>query len=168
MVDIKRTVSTPASPTSSASLLVSPMTPLGLPRSVSKRFEARTSEEHLVLNSLLKVVDPCSIATGVPISISDMGLVREIVVENGTATVKLRLTNPFCFQIGIICDEVEKKVRALGLDCVIDVDPNDDWSSDLMSLDAQERLRQRRQRPLPLSALKKPQRGADTLSGQGL
>jgi metal-sulfur cluster biosynthetic enzyme len=162
MMDIDREAATPASSTGSAPLLVPPVTTIGLPRAVSKRFEARTSEEHLVLDGLLKVVDPCSIATGVPISISDMGLVREIVVENGTAIVKLRLTNPFCFQIGIICDEVEKKVRGLGLDCVIDVDPNDDWSSDLMSSGAQERLRRRRERPLPPTAKGEPSSVVET------
>lgn len=108
-------------------------------------YSPRSSQEQRLLDALATVVDPCSIATGVPISIADMGLVRDIVVASGTATIKLRLTNPFCFQIGIICEAIEKKIEALDLACVIEVDPVEHWSPELMSQDARDRLRRKRE-----------------------
>jgi metal-sulfur cluster biosynthetic enzyme len=112
---------------------------------VRTRYSPRSMDEARVLDALATVVDPCSIATGVPLSISDMGLVREIVVDSGTALVKLRLTNPLCFQIGIISEAIEKKIHALDLGCVIEVDPVDPWSTDLMTQDARDRLRRKRE-----------------------
>jgi metal-sulfur cluster biosynthetic enzyme len=110
----------------------------------SVRYSPRSDDEQRVFDALGKVVDPCSIATGAPLNLSDMGLLREIIVAGGVATVKLRLTNPFCFQIGLISQEIEKKVAALDLYCDIEVDPVDPWSTDLMTPDARERLRRQR------------------------
>ena len=109
------------------------------------RYSPRTSDEQRVLDALAMVVDPCSIATGAPLSIHDMGLVREIEVTPGAATIRLRLTSPVCFQIGLICEAIEKRVQALDLACVIEVDPVDPWSTDLMSDDARERLKRQRE-----------------------
>src|SRR5439155_15761225 len=105
---------------------------------LSSSYSPRNRDEQRVLDAVNMVVDPCSIGAGVPIGIADMGLVREVVVAWGTATIGLRLTNPFCFQIGIICEAIEKKVQALGLACVVEVDPVDAWSTNLMTQEARD------------------------------
>lgn len=43
------------------------------------------------------VMDPCSIAVGVPMSLLAMGLVRHLAVdENGVVDIHLRMTSPGC------------------------------------------------------------------------
>lgn len=124
--------------------------------SAVQRYFPRTPDERRVLEALSMVVDPCSIATGVPLGLAEMGLVREILVSGGTATIRLRLTNPFCFQIGIISEAIEKKIGALDLACVIEVDPSDPWSTELMSQEARDRLRSRREAEASRDALRRP------------
>jgi metal-sulfur cluster biosynthetic enzyme len=94
------------------------------------------------------IVDPCSIATGVPINLREMGLVKSFGVEDGHAHVTLRLTSPFCWQATNIVGEVE---RGLGevegvVSVTCEIDPAADWMPDMMAEGAQTRLR--RARPL--------------------
>ena len=51
-----------------------------------------------VVASLREIVDPCSAATGVPVSIVDMGLVRHVEIDGDEVRVELRLTSPLCHQ----------------------------------------------------------------------
>jgi metal-sulfur cluster biosynthetic enzyme len=43
-----------------------------------------------------KVLDPCSIAMGRPLTIGQMGLIEELSLIDGTARVVLCLTDPAC------------------------------------------------------------------------
>jgi metal-sulfur cluster biosynthetic enzyme len=98
------------------------------------------------------IVDPCSIATGVPISLVDMGMVKEVVDDRGAVCVTLRLTSPICWQAANIVAMVEEKVGAIpdvaSVQCRFDA--ASEWMPDMMSRDAQARLR--RLRPLPVRA----------------
>jgi metal-sulfur cluster biosynthetic enzyme len=52
-----------------------------------------------VTRALGSVVDPCSVATGVPMSLLEMGLVEAVRLdEDGVLRVALRLTSPVCWQ----------------------------------------------------------------------
>lgn len=107
-----------------------------------KPFQPRTPAEHKIVLVLAGVVDPCSIATGVPINIVDMGLIRSVALTDASVVIGMRLTNPFCFQIGLICDQIEKGIEAeLGLPTHFDVDPCEPWSPDMMAEPARLRLR---------------------------
>jgi len=102
-----------------------------------------------VRDALRRVVDPCSIATGVPIPIEDMGLVREIRVEGRDVTVDLRTTSPFCMQIGNIrgrIAEVTRDLPSVGT-VTVEVDDGNEWLPDMMAGEVRARLR--RARPLP-------------------
>jgi len=96
-----------------------------------------------------QVVDPCSIATGLPISLTDMGMVREVTLnEDGVAHVGLRLTSPVCWQAANIIAQVEQVVaRVPGVSKVIcTVDPASEWTPDMMA--AGPRAELRRLRPM--------------------
>jgi metal-sulfur cluster biosynthetic enzyme len=103
-----------------------------------------------VREALRRVADPCAIATGVPVDIVDMGLVQGIDVRGHTVTVTLRLTSPFCMQIGLISEQIQKVVRRLDgvADVCVDVDHLAEWMPEMMNPAAQRRLR--RLRPLGL------------------
>ena len=51
-----------------------------------------------ILQALRVVHDPCSVATGIPIDIVDMGLIGTIVRQRTTVTIGLVLTSPTCWQ----------------------------------------------------------------------
>jgi metal-sulfur cluster biosynthetic enzyme len=99
-----------------------------------------------------QVVDPCSIATGLPISLTDMGMVREVTLsEDGVAHVELRLTSPVCWQAANIIAQVEQVVaRVPGVGKVIcTVDPASEWTPDMMATGPRAELRRLR----PMGAL---------------
>jgi metal-sulfur cluster biosynthetic enzyme len=98
--------------------------------------------------ALERVVDPCSIATGVPITLPEMGLVAGVEVEAGAATVHLRVTSPFCMHIGNMQERIIEVVREVpGVEEVeVVVDDGNEWLPSMMSERAQAQLR--RVRPL--------------------
>ena len=103
--------------------------------------------------ALDRVVDPCSIATGVPISLAEMGMIKSVTDDNGAVIVTLRLTSPICWQAANILAMVEENVGALpgvmSIECRLD--SASEWMPDMMSAKAWARLRERR--PLPARAL---------------
>jgi len=50
--------------------------------------------------ALEQVIDPCSAAHGRPLNVWEMGLVRELKVEEGVVTLGLYLTSPVCTMLG--------------------------------------------------------------------
>ncbi|WP_345525457.1 metal-sulfur cluster assembly factor [Nocardioides endophyticus] len=96
-----------------------------------------------IRRALQLVVDPCSIATGVPISIVDMGLVLDVSVDGEAAQIKLCMTSPICMQITNILNEIRKHVLAIpGINEVeVPVDAQFEWLPDMMSTRSRERLR---------------------------
>jgi metal-sulfur cluster biosynthetic enzyme len=100
--------------------------------------------------ALRSVVDPCSIATGVPISLPDMGLVQQVAVDDaGGVEITLCLTSPVCLQVVNIVEAVERNVGAVpgvsSARCRVDVTAQ--WMPDMMDAGARRRLRLIR--PLP-------------------
>ena len=71
--------------------------------------------QSMVEEVLDTVLDPCSVSAGVPLSIREMGLVRDLQIDDdGTIQVTLRLTSPGCIE-GVIkfTHEIERGVGAL-------------------------------------------------------
>ena len=66
-----------------------------------------------VRDAVAGVVDPCSIATGVPLTLAEMGMVRGIAVDGGQVSLTLVLTSPVCWQSGNIIQAVEASVNRL-------------------------------------------------------
>jgi metal-sulfur cluster biosynthetic enzyme len=107
------------------------------------------SREPQIRQALEKVVDPCSIATGVPINLVAMGMVKEVCWEGGNVRVVLRLTSPICWQAVNILRQVELQVSRLdgvrAVTCMLD--PLAEWTPQMMDGASRERLRALR--PLP-------------------
>lgn len=99
-----------------------------------------------VRDALHRVVDPCSIATGVPVSIVDMGLVLEVAVDGPTAHVQLCVTAPICLQITNILAKVEEMVAEVpGIETVnCTVDAAYEWMPSMMAQSARRDLRSAR------------------------
>lgn len=101
-----------------------------------------------VRESLRAVPDPCAIATGVPVDIVAMGLVQSVKVSGGTVTVTLRLTSPFCMQIGLMSEQIDAVLRRRPevARVRVEVDHLAEWWPEMMAPEARDRLR--RVRPL--------------------
>jgi metal-sulfur cluster biosynthetic enzyme len=94
-----------------------------------------------VLNA---VMDPCATSAGVPLSIVEMGLVRNVEIsKDGDVAVELRLTTPGCIE-GVLkfSNEIEKGVSALSGVRHVDVRYSDvaDWSEHDISPEGRSKL----------------------------
>jgi metal-sulfur cluster biosynthetic enzyme len=105
-------------------------------------------DEAAIYDALERVVDPCSIATGAPITLREMGMIEAIDLDGGAVRITLRLTSPVCWQAANIIAMVEKAVGALPkVDSVVcALNGRAQWMPDMMHPDATARLR--RLRPL--------------------
>lgn len=107
-------------------------------------------EVSTVRAALNKVVDPCSAARGVPIGLTDMGMVRNVRIEQGDGgavgvVVTLRVTSPGCM-LGMEFGQLaEQEVRQAGAGWVrVEWDTTFDWTEEEIAGPARQRLRQRR------------------------
>ncbi len=67
-----------------------------------------------ILAALDEIKDPCSLAAGTPLGLSEMGLVKELVIgADGAIDVSLRLTSPFCHMIGFFKTEAIRRIGEL-------------------------------------------------------
>jgi metal-sulfur cluster biosynthetic enzyme len=99
-----------------------------------------------VADALAQVYDPCSMATGTPLNVIEMGLVRDVVVDGGHVSVTLCATTPSCVLIASIMQGVHDMLaRAPEFDAVdVHLDAEAFWTPDLMTADAREGLQARR------------------------
>ena len=91
-----------------------------------------------IRSCLRQIKDPCSVATGHPLDIEEMGLVRSVEVDGdgARAVVDLRLTSPTCMLVGFFVTEIQKLVaEALPQIAEVEVrfDQGLEWTPDLMS-----------------------------------
>lgn len=95
-----------------------------------------------IIAELDEIKDPCSMASGVPMGLAEMGLVESIDISPaGEVAIRLRLTSPFCHMIGFFKSEAQRRVMNLpGIASVsLCADNGLDWSPDLISEAAQSR-----------------------------
>jgi metal-sulfur cluster biosynthetic enzyme len=110
---------------------------------MSARSETGTPERTQVRDALARIVDPCSIATGVPLTLFEMGMVEDIAIEDGRVTVTLILTSPVCWQAGNIIQAVVTSVCGVpGVASVVcTVNHSAQWLPEQMEPGARRRLR---------------------------
>lgn len=100
-------------------------------------------EFEAIWTALERVVDPCSIATGAPINLVDMGMIKDIANDAGDVRIELRLTSPICWQAGNIITKVEEVIALLpgvrSVTCALS--PVSDWMPDMMAASARARLK---------------------------
>lgn len=106
--------------------------------------------------ALHEVCDPCSLAAGTPVSIVDLGLVRDVAVDGGRVHVEIGVTGPGCTYTGHFAIAVRDVVGRL--DGVRDVDVALDtttlWDPSRISPSAQQSLDDRRARAVQLLGIR--------------
>jgi metal-sulfur cluster biosynthetic enzyme len=64
--------------------------------------------EQMVMEALRPVIDP-----EIGLSVVDLGMIREVVIEEGAVEVKMVLTTPFCPLAGVITEQVRQAAAAV-------------------------------------------------------
>lgn len=93
--------------------------------------------ERAVWDALQDVTDPEIPA----ISIVDLGIVRSVVCSEDGVTVEIMPTFIACPAIGIICSEVEQRLRQLSETVVVKVTYEEQWTSERITARGRENLR---------------------------
>jgi len=93
-----------------------------------------------IINALRGVHDPCCAERG--ISVVDMGLVRSVSVEGGTARVQLVLTSGWCPFASKVLGSVKQTVEDLpNIDTAhVELTWDEAWTMERMSDDARRKL----------------------------
>jgi metal-sulfur cluster biosynthetic enzyme len=106
---------------------------------------AASQEE--VMARLQEIVDPCSAATNVPLSIVEMGMVERVDFTSGNVVVAFRMTSPLCHALPYFEMEVERVLAGVpgidGVKCTFDHGAN--WQPDDMTNGAKQKLADRRE-----------------------
>ncbi|MDC0714592.1 iron-sulfur cluster assembly protein [Stigmatella sp. ncwal1] len=119
-----------------------------------------TIEEEL-LGQIESIPDPCSLATGVPLGIREMGLIQALEYAGGRVTVRMQITSPMCMMAAYFMREIEQRLAARAdvqsVHVVFDHELN--WKPEDISAEARQRLLERRIRTLGGRLLPSPSSG---------
>ena len=109
-------------------------------------------DEARIWSTLNTIIDPCSRAAGAPVGIAEMGLVRQIEVQNSPGGASIRVvigvTEPGCLMGAAFVNDARKRLQALPgvAEVQVSMDHAFDWTPADMSPAYQARLEQLRQR----------------------
>lgn len=104
------------------------------------------ASEEAIRHVLDTIKDPCSVATSVPMGLSEMGIVKAVSIgAGGQVRIELRLTSPFCEMIAFMRNEAVARVSELPgvTDVSVTHDSGFDWDPDMIAPDAQRRRQAR-------------------------
>lgn len=112
--------------------------------------------------ALERIYDPCSVATRSPLNIVDMGLVREVEVdEEHNVRVSICPTSPSCMLMASITEGAEKELRSIEGAAAVEVriDSEFFWTPEAMTERGHAELDRHRaarsgEAPVPLGRLK--------------
>ena len=76
------------------------------------------------------------------ISLVDLGVVKDVAVENGTVRVEFTPTFMGCPALEVMQREMEAKIVALGAHPLVNVRLDDSWSTDDITAEGREKLRE--------------------------
>jgi metal-sulfur cluster biosynthetic enzyme len=121
-------------------------------QSVMIEAQKRELEIERLLNT---IIDPCSIASGVPIGLVEMGIVESVHVQADVVAITLLPTFPGCIYTAVFSDEITRTLAELDWPREVKIDLQAEgaiWDEERMSPAARERLRtvraERRRRAL--------------------
>mgnify|MGYP000168034629 CR=1 FL=1 len=105
-------------------------------------------DERDVLDALNGILDPCSVFNRTNLTITEMGLIRDVRIDGGKAHVRLILTDPSCLFYFQMAQEIEARLVALPGIEEVSVESTSDqwWSEERMLPDARSRLTEQRER----------------------
>lgn len=100
-----------------------------------------------VMSRLQGIIDPCSAATNVPLSIVEMGMVEKVEFASGNVVIAFRMTSPLCHALPYFEMEVERVLGGMpGIDAVrCTFDHGANWEPDDMTGGAKQKLADRRE-----------------------
>ena len=75
------------------------------------------------------------------ISVVDLGVVRDVEVEDGRARIEFTPTFLGCPALEVMREQMAERVRGLGLEAEVDVILDDSWSTDRITPEGREKLR---------------------------
>ncbi|MFP2905642.1 metal-sulfur cluster assembly factor [Pyxidicoccus sp. 3LFB2] len=92
------------------------------------------------------IPDPCSLATGVPLGIGEMGLIQSVDCTEGRVTVRLHITSPMCMMAAYFMREIEQRLTGQeGVASVhVEFDQDLKWTPGDIHPDARARLAAKR------------------------
>jgi ring-1,2-phenylacetyl-CoA epoxidase subunit PaaD len=94
--------------------------------------------EQQVWDALAEIEDP-----EIPvISIVDLGVVRNVQVQNGTVRVEFTPTFMGCPALEVMRTQMARKIEALGAEPRVEVIHDDSWSTDKITPQGREKLRE--------------------------
>jgi metal-sulfur cluster biosynthetic enzyme len=104
------------------------------------------SQAEQIDTAIAKVYDPCSLAASAPMSIIDMGLLRQWNLADGELTVSICVTTPACTMLGHIVRGIEESASTVpGVDrVVVNVVGDFFWTEELMTPGGRADLAERR------------------------
>jgi ring-1,2-phenylacetyl-CoA epoxidase subunit PaaD len=76
------------------------------------------------------------------VSLVDLGVVRNVSVEDGTVRVRFTPTFLGCPALEIMRDRMAERIRALGVEPEIEVVTDDGWSTDRITPEGRRKLRE--------------------------
>jgi metal-sulfur cluster biosynthetic enzyme len=103
-----------------------------------------SGKETLIRNVLNTIGDPCSVASGTPMGIEEMGLIEAVGLDaDGHVRISMRLTAPLCHNVGYFNVEIKRRLAELDGVTSVDVtmDHGLDWTPAMISEGAQARRR---------------------------
>ncbi|WP_223784259.1 iron-sulfur cluster assembly protein [Myxococcus sp. AS-1-15] len=105
-----------------------------------------TPVESALRERIQGIPDPCSLATGVPLGIGEMGLIESVVHQEGKVTVRLHITSPMCMMAAYFMREIEQRLTGQeGVESVhVEFDHDLTWTPQDIHPDARERLAAKR------------------------
>jgi ring-1,2-phenylacetyl-CoA epoxidase subunit PaaD len=93
--------------------------------------------EDQVWDALAEIPDP-----EIPvISLVDLGVIREVAVENGRVRVEFTPTFLGCPALEVMCDAMAARITELGAEAEVEVVLDDSWSTDKITPAGREKLR---------------------------
>lgn len=98
--------------------------------------------EGQVLAQLDTIMDPCSVGSGSPMGLVEMGLIKSVrISDDGDVEITLRLTSPFCEMIGFLKSEAIDQITSLAGVATVTVhsDSGLDWSPAAMTSAARDK-----------------------------
>jgi metal-sulfur cluster biosynthetic enzyme len=106
---------------------------------------AMTIETEL-LERIETIPDPCSLATGIPLSIREMGLLQSLACNEGRVTVRMQITSPMCMMAAYFMREIEQRLLAHAdvKSVHVEFDHALEWKPEHISAEARQRLAERR------------------------
>jgi metal-sulfur cluster biosynthetic enzyme len=125
--------------------------------------------EAQVVEALHRVFDPCSLAANAPLSLIDMGLIRDWRIDReGNLTVRACVTSACCTMAPHFVRAAEEQLAKIpGVTSVrVELDPAFFWTPEAMSPHGKAALEARRRRSIELTGLR-PQQWRETRGTAG-